>query len=279
MAKRPGAGGIILLAAVLGLVTAYLIWAKFRDLEKSQRQNWKPVVVAREDISARKKITDSMVDLMPVPPENLAPGVLTNKEDVVGRYAKDLIRAKDQIRGADVIKEGEIPGLADEIPPGFRAIAIGVDEVKGVGATIQPGDHVDILTTYSDPVLKQEVTKIILQNIAVLAVDHGRTDATTGPGATSSITLALRPEDTELVKAAERAGVLQVALRPNQEQAQVESAGVKISDILPSGRAIEPATPAPNATPVIISPPARQTRPEIKIYRGNTESVVSSSQQ
>jgi hypothetical protein len=54
---------------------------------------------------------------------------------------------------------------------------------------------------------------------------------------------------------------------------------VKISDILPGGRVIEPATLLPNATPVIISPTTRAPRSEIKIYRGNAESVVSSTTQ
>jgi hypothetical protein len=80
--------------------------------------------------------------------------------------------------------------------------------------------------------------------------------------------LALRPEDTELVKAAERAGVLQVALRPVEDEVQVDSAGVRISDILPGLRIIEPATTAP------LGPVLRAPRPEIKIYRGNAETVV-----
>jgi hypothetical protein len=61
------------LAALLGLATSYLIWAKFRDLEKSARTNWKPVVVARMDIQAREKITADKVDLTPVAPESLVP--------------------------------------------------------------------------------------------------------------------------------------------------------------------------------------------------------------
>ncbi len=281
MAKRPGAGGIILLAVVLGLVTAYLIWAKFREMDKDKEANWKPVVVALVDIEARQKVTEDKIELVKTPPTHHVPGVLTNRADAVGRLARTRIQARDQVRDTDVVKEGEVPGLSFSIPPGHRAIAIAVDEVKGAGNTIQPGDHVDILTTYTDPILKQEVTKIILQNIKILAVDKGRTDPNTGAGATTSITMALRPEDTELVKAAERAGVLQVALRPVEPEPASDTAGVRISDILPGLRAVEPATPGPGdgrATPVIISPPARAPRAEIKIYRATTETVVPSSQ-
>lgn len=275
MAKRPGAGGVILLAVILGLVTAFLVWREFNKLQKDTKKGWEPVVVAVVDVAAREKITEDMITEEMMPPKLKVDGVLTNKADAVGRLAKERIRAKDQVRAGDVAREGEIPGMSYRIPPGHRAIAIAVDEVKGVGNTVQPGDRVDILTTYSDPVQKQEVTKIILQNIAILAVDKGRTDATTGQGAATSITMALRPEDTELVKAAERAGVLQVSLRPVQEDAHVDSSGVRISDILPTGRMIEPATPAggePRATSVIISAPARPA--EVRIYRGNTETVV-----
>jgi Flp pilus assembly protein CpaB len=67
MAKKPGAGGIILAAVVLGLIAAYMIWNLERKREAQAKEHWTPVVVAREDIPARTKITSDMVTLIPYP--------------------------------------------------------------------------------------------------------------------------------------------------------------------------------------------------------------------
>ena len=57
MAKKPGAGGIILVAVILGLIAVYLIWTLERQRERQAKKNWTPVVVATQDIPVRSKIT------------------------------------------------------------------------------------------------------------------------------------------------------------------------------------------------------------------------------
>jgi pilus assembly protein CpaB len=282
MAKRPGAGGVLLIALILGLLTAYLAWNYLRGVEKQSAANYKPVVVAVVDIAPRTVVTRDMITMSRFPEENLAPNYLTKLEDAEGKMAKDKIKAKDQLRETDLIKEGQAPSLTYEIPKGKRAVAIGVDEVRGVGASIQPGDHVDILATYTDPVARQETTQMILQNIPVLAVDRGRTqaDAKQG-GASTSITLAVSPEEVELVTAADRAGVLRVSLRPVKDDTIVASSGTRVSEILRGQKFFENmSTPRTGTndevrlTPIIISPPPKNEQQEIKIYRGTTETTI-----
>jgi Flp pilus assembly protein CpaB len=115
---------------------------------------------------------------------------------------------------------------------------------------------------------------MILQNIIVLAVDSGRTEANSEQGgAMSTITLALSPEDTELITAADRAGVLRVALRPVEEENIIASEGTRVTEIL-RGKFTVTANTGSDATPIIISPPRDNARKEMKIYRGTQESVV-----
>lgn len=276
MAKRPGAGGIILVAVVLGLITAYLVFGYVRKVKERSEENWKPVVVAKVDIPPRKKITREMIDLTRIPQEHLAVGAATTIEEVEGKMSLDRIRVKDQIRANVLVAEGQGPSLTYEIPPGKRAIAIKVDEVSGVGATIQPGDHVDILATYTDPIARQETTQMILQNVLVLAVDRGRTEASPeAGGASSSITMAVSPEDTELVAAADRAGVLRVALRPVEEQTVVASPGTRVTEILRGRFEVAQNTDEPSKTPIVISPPPSRAKQPLTIWRGTQASEVS----
>ena len=58
MAKKPSAGGIILAAVALGLIAAYMIYRLESNREKQAKEHWIPIVVAREDIPARTKVTN-----------------------------------------------------------------------------------------------------------------------------------------------------------------------------------------------------------------------------
>jgi pilus assembly protein CpaB len=276
MAKKPGAGGIILAAVILGLIAAYMIYRLESNREKQSKEHWVPIVTAREDIPARTKITSDMVTLIPYPKELLTVGAIQDRKDVEGRTTMVRLKAKEQIRSADLLGEGMNAGIANDIPDGMRAIAISADEVKAVGSTVKPGDRVDILATYSDPVLHQETTQTILQNVFVLAVNQGETESQGKTGAKSSMTLAVKPDDAELLLAADRAGSLRVMLRSPQDKAIVQSRGVTVRDI-GGNKSIEITTSpsdSGNRTPIIISPPANRNRSEVKIYRGAQEQIV-----
>lgn len=279
MARKPGAGGIIVVAVILGLVTAYLIWNYLRTLDQQAKKHWTQVVVAVSEIPARTKVTREMVTLTAYPKELITQDAITDPKQVEGQITLNRIKAKEQIRASDIVKEGQAPSLAYDIPEGMRAIAIGAGEVMAVGSTVKPGDRVDILATYQDPVARQETTQMILQNVLVLAINKGETESTgKGGGANSSMTLAVKPEEAELLTAADRAGALRVALRPVEEKTIIPSQGVSARDFL-GRKTFELSTTPPDqqrATPIIISPPPGRQRPEIKIYRGTQEQTVPS---
>ena len=270
MAKKPGAGGIILTAVVLGLIAAYMIWNLERQREKQSRENWTPVVVAREDIAPRTKVTSEMVTLIAYPKELITSGAILDVKEVEGHVIMVHLKAKEQIRSTDLLAEGQNAGISYDIPEGMRAIAIGADEIKAVGTSVKPGDRVDILATYSEPNTHQETTQMILQNILVLAVNKGETETQGKGGANSSMTLAVKPEEAELLTAADRAGALRVMLRSPSDKTVVSSAGITTHE-LGGSKTFDYATRPPDAqkaTPVIINSPGRHQTSEVMIYRG-----------
>jgi pilus assembly protein CpaB len=276
MAKKPGAGGIIVVAVILGLIAVYLIWNLEREREKQAKKNWTPVVMAVQDIPARTKVAREMITLTSCPKDWIVSGAITDPKEAEGRIALVRIRAKDQIRASDLVAEGQGPSLGYVIPKGMRAIAIQAGEVMAVGTAVKPDDRVDILATYTHPITRQETTQMILQNVLVLAVNKGQTDAQGKEGANSSMTLAVKPEEAELLTAADRAGALRVALRPVQDKTIIPSTGVEARDF-PSPRTLQYAGQPPDAakaTPIIINPPPGRQRPEVKIYRGTQEQTV-----
>jgi pilus assembly protein CpaB len=243
-----------------------------------ESKNREPVVSATMDINPHTKINREMITDSKAYPKDLIPeNALTNLNQVAGRIALRHINAKEPIRSSDLVPAGQASTLALDIPEGMRAIAIGVSEVIAVGTSIKPGDRVDILATYPEPRTRQELTKMLLQNVLVLAVNKGQTDANGKEGANSSMTLAVQPEQTELITAADRAGALRVSLRPLNDQHIIPSQGVTTKDFY-GGRIPEETPTATNdqrQTPVYIMPPAPSRRPEINVIRGVQEQTVS----
>jgi pilus assembly protein CpaB len=276
MARKSGAGGIIVLALVLGVVTAVMLGSYLRSQADKNKANWQPVVVAAQDIPGRTKITREMIRVEHFPKELIAEGIFVKPEDVENRLTKDSIKAKEQIRSSEVLAEGSTPTMAYKVHDGMRAIAISIDEVRGVGTSVQPGDHVDIIATFQDARSGQTITKMILQNVLVLFVDRGKTETDGKSGATSSISLEVKPEQTELVKAAERSGTLNVTLRSVQDTTIVPSEGVTSREI-GGGQPLPEQTGQSDKTPVLIIPPSTATRskPEITIIRATSEQTIS----
>ncbi len=276
MAKRPGAGGVILLAVILGLVTAYLIWNYLRKLDEQSRKNWEPVVWAVVDVKARTMLGREMVELRPTPPELIAPDAVKDIKEIDGARAVRDIKAKEQVRRSDLSRSNEVVSLAYVVPPGMRAISIAAGEVQSVGTAVKPNDEVDIIATYVDPVNRAETTKTILQRVPVLAVNRGQTDPSGKEGATTSMTLLVRPEQGELLTAADRQATLRVSLRPLGDTNIIESTGVTVRDI--RGGTIEApvVTPAgPAQTPIKLIRVQPEQRDTITIIRGTQPQEVN----
>ena len=62
--------------------------------------------------------------------------------------------------------------LSSVIKKDYRAISVRVDDVVGVAGFISPTNNVDVLATKLDKAMNQAVTRTLLQNIKVLAVDQ-----------------------------------------------------------------------------------------------------------
>ena len=281
MARKSGAGGIFLLAVVLGIVAAFLIWNYIHEQDKRSEKNWQPVVVAAVDIRSSTKINRDMLRTERYPKNLIAEGTVTRVEDVVDRMAQNPINAKAPIRNSDLVVPGQAPKLSYKIPEGMRAIAIPADELRAVGTAVQPGDHIDLIATYRDPKTQQDLTKMIMQNVLVLMVNKGETDPNgKTQGAQSSMTLAVKPEETELIAAADKYGSLRVSLRQVDDKRYVATDGVAPRDIAGADQApvlpqpVEVSQPA-RQTPVIFSgsAPSRKDS-EITIYNGSNEKKV-----
>src|SRR4051794_16285868 len=85
----------------------------------------------------------------------------------LGRGVTTAIYAKEPIIESRLAAKGAGGGMAAMIPPGWRAVAVRVNEVVGVAGFVVPGMHVDILISGQAPNTQSQgtQTQTLLQNI------------------------------------------------------------------------------------------------------------------
>jgi pilus assembly protein CpaB len=138
---------------------------------------------------------------------------------------------------ARLVAAPQVKALSFEIPPGLRGMAIPVSIKDTPAALIAPGDFVDVIVSTDADVLNQSAASAtpsaangkaaatLVQNVQVLSVD--RNFANTGvvydsstrgtpPGSkddVSFVTLAVTPEQAQLLWLAQDGGELTLVLR------------------------------------------------------------------
>lgn len=299
--------GLLGIALVLSLVTSLLIYNYLqRAVGKADMKEGVPVVVAKTDIPAKTKITAEMVQQIRVPAEYLQPGGVQDLKNVVGVIAREPIVAGEQITDRRLVRESKSVGFTGMIPRDKRAVTVAVSEVTGVAGFVKPGDYVDVIVTFEQGMVGDNVSYMMLQNVLVLAANRDAEAGAAGNGAkeaakdavkATTVTLAVTPDEAAKLTLAEEKGKIRLALRPylplngieiTNTITPKELVGVQYSPVQsqPSsgGHEVQPAAPVPPQyymSPPQIQPaaPPRETGPEtnskgIQVIRGTkTENI------
>jgi len=131
----------------------------------------KTVLVASKDILEMSTIDETMVNQEEKPVDFIQPGAVENPDDAVGLVAATPIKKGEQLLMTKLLTPGANTGLSMQVAPDKRAVTIPVDDVRGVGKLIRPGDRIDIITSinYGDGKADRREVKTLLQDILVLA--------------------------------------------------------------------------------------------------------------
>lgn len=214
----------IIIAAVLGLLAVFLTNIYFRQQETQVQVREAQVLVAAKDISRGATIDYDMLAFKMMPLNFIQPGALTSKESAVGKTALATIMAGEQILVTKLAAPGAGLTLAGKTPPGKRAVTISLEAASAVGGMIRPADHVDVLAIFSAPA----ITLTLFQDVLVLAVgqemvptEEKKERTRAGQEATSTarmtVTLALTPQQVQILTVAMEQGKIRLTLRPRME--------------------------------------------------------------
>lgn len=267
----------MLIAISFGLLAAYGIFSFLRqqrlDSERF-RSSLQEIIVAAKEIPSGATLTSDMVKSTSYLRASVPPGAFSSLQQVTGKVAKTTLTVGEPILPSRI---GDKAGLTVLLTPGYRAIAVRVNEIIGVSGFIAPNDRVDVIALATPPSAANEpakqISKIVLQNKRVLSVAQTVNEPKDGkPQIASSITLELTPEEAEKLSLASIEGQIVLALRSSQDDNIVRTEGSTTRDLL--GLAAPPPREpekiiAPPPPPPLPSPPMRY---RVELYTGSRRS-------
>ncbi|WP_076860827.1 Flp pilus assembly protein CpaB [Bradyrhizobium mercantei] len=183
------------------------------------------ILVARTDIGLGQAVKPDDVQWQTWPAATASASFMRRDgnadaiKDVTGSIARAPFIQGEPIREQKLVKADGSGFMAAILPTGMRAVSTEISPETGAGGFILPNDRVDVLLSKRDKnpdrggadIVNSEV---ILTNVRVLAIDQAPkekdgTNALIG----KTVTLELKPEQTETLARARQSGVLSLALR------------------------------------------------------------------
>jgi pilus assembly protein CpaB len=189
------------------------------DSSKGATVDTVQVVVAKQLIEAASRIDKDMLKLVDVPKTLVPPGSFQKIDKVVERVSAMYIATGLPISQEMLAPPGADPGLPSQIPDGFRAIAVKVDEATAVAGFVMPKHRVDIYSIDSakgaSRTSLRPVSRLLLEDVEVGAV--GQSIKSVDPDGkstrvTRTVTLYVKPEDVASLDVASR-GPIRLVLR------------------------------------------------------------------
>ena len=164
---------ISLIIAFAGSFFIYQWMAKQKtpvEVVKVVEKDAVPVAVAAANLPWGTKIRPELVKTTPFLTQSLPSGYFASPVDLTDRVILTPLKINEPITEDKLapvsVKAG---GVSAILKPGTRAISVKGNKVLGISGLINPGNRVDVIITVTDPAIKKVKSKIVLENLLVLA--------------------------------------------------------------------------------------------------------------
>lgn len=277
----PGTVTVGVVAILIGLVAAnvahhYLKAEPAKPAEAKPKVPMATFVIPKVNLPKYVRIREQDLQRVECPAEKLPAGVVSPAR-ALDRLVKTTILANEPVREESLYPVGEVPLLADNLPPGKRAVTITIDANDALNGMLQPQSRVDIALTVDEkhPELKGLATLTLARNIQVLATSVTRFPGTEDrPSNVRNITVAASPEEANRLILAQRYGNLSLTLRGPEDAAAPAAAEatapegndlVNTRDLLGLKPVEPPAAPEPEPMPV---------QRKVEVWRGESRQEI-----
>lgn len=191
------------------------------------------VLVASRNIDVGARIRSGDLRWAEWPRDSIAPELIRRTgapqalEEFNDAVARSQFFAGEPIRSERLVQGQKSGFLAASLPPGFRAVAITIDQTgaTSAGGFVLPNDRVDVISTIREASSGAETfeSRTILSNVRVLAI--GQTVQEKNGERTiigGNATLEVDPGQAETLILAQRVGQLSLSLRSIMDQGKTE---------------------------------------------------------
>lgn len=278
----------------VGLVAVKLIMDVVKKAQGSQTAQAKITLVqAKQDIKAYEKIKPEMVHSIETTDSILAPQAerMATLDVVVGRVAAKAIPQNAPVLKSMLAPEGTPEGIEGRIPPGYRAVAVKIDEATSAGYNLQPGDWVDVIVVMDVDTgvrgKKDTLAEVILQRVQIAAIGQGSNEPAEGSGQKSkpakSATILVKQEDAPKLHLAGTRGKITLVLRGSDDKADDAPSTAFGNEFMSRfnqfASAVAAPSPAPTPEPVEAAKPAKAEPPPhmVMVYRGTAHGNTPAS--
>lgn len=291
---------VVLVAALAAGAVAVVLASRWLT-EQAGTVGGAKVVVAAADIDLGTQLTPQLLQLVDWPKESVPKGAYSDMSQLLEKQGQPArVLRISVVKGEPIVETrlappGATGGLASIIEKGKRAMTVSVNEIVGVAGFALPGNYVDILVSTQDDKAKEpskQISKIVLEQVLVLAVAQEAKQGETKPRVVNAVTLEVTPEQAEKIDLARSVGSLTLVLRPQVDRADVVTTGVRKSQLLGASQT-EEAPPPPKVVervvekiivkraprPRVVPKETKEPKESIEVIRGTSRSQESFSQE
>ncbi len=252
---------VLVIAIAMGLLTGYFVY-KAANRPIGQQAETEDILVANANINPGEGLTAQHVKLAPWPKPNVPPGALRAVKDVEGRAARSSMVNGEPVLDSKLTAAGGGGLMPVLVPNGKRAVSIIVEQATQRSGFVVPNSRVDVLVTMTPKGSQDTESRIVLQDVTVLASDQTVEMKDNKPVTMTTVTMALSPEETERLALAQNQGKVTLALRNVQDTARISTPGVNTAQLM-RGPAPAPS-PEKKSTAVARSTTKRPSKPAVK---------------
>ncbi len=270
---------VLVLASAVGLIASGLVYRVLSQAALGHHEeSTQNIVVAAVNMSMAETITPQHVKLVAWPARSVPSGAIRTLAEADGRVVRSSIVVGEPLLEAKLAPQlagrgGIMPML---VPEGQRGVTIKVDDAIKESGFVLPNSRVDVLVSMvKNPNSQERISKVILQDVAVLAAGQTVELRDNKPVTVTTVTLALSPAQAERLALAQADGRLTLAMRNLRDNQIVTTAGVTAATLLSEGppapkaavKTVKVASPSPPTTTVTLAPPKPETH-TVGVLRG-----------
>ncbi len=271
----------VLLAGLAAMLASVMVYSALKrreaEVQNAMSHNVE-VVVAAMDLPLGTKIELGEVKTARWSADSLPEGSYTDPKQVIGSYVKNSLVANEPIVQAKLFTGDKTAGVMPLlIPFGMRAVSVPVDEVSDVAGFVLPHTRVDVLVATAEGSgggSDKAFSKVILQNVEVLAVAQEVEQKKDEPEIVKVVTLLVTPQESERLALASHSGTLRLAMRNYNDNKIVLTSGSDVAQML-RAYSLAPDVPVMAVQPTprhMAAAPPRRKAVEIEILRNGKSS-------